>query len=359
MSDLTHSDDEAISSYLDGEATPDEIALIEADPELLAGVQEFESAAELLSTPVTPLPQSDVDRLINNALAQSSTSDRITDLTAVRAGRIFQPQRLAAVAATLLILAGAVGALIAFNSDNGEMAFGDTGDDSATAASDFADEYRQMPEADMGPSDDSGDDTADSSDDMADEASAADMDEMGDYAGDDMAEEEMAEEEMAEGDAASTEPSTPVATLPSDEQSDERETSESGQVPTISYRLLDLKIAESYETLDELIQQTSNRWQELVAAGASVVPQVADEQGIAEQALADALCGQTLRAYIDTLDHSAGSGGISVGETTIAGTPTTGTPLTIVAVELSVDTAILLSAGEPDCDVDQLASFGP
>ena len=326
MSDPTPSDDELISSYIDGEATLDEVARIQADPELLARVQEFEAAKDLLSSPVPPLPESDVDRLIDNALWQSTTSDRITDLSAVRAMRTFSPQRLATIAATLVLLAGVVGALIALNSDSGDE-IASTSADSSEMADDYVGD-----DGDDSAMAESGDDMAESPEEMADAMPESDMAESDES---DMAEPDDSGQSVADDQTAAT---TTVATV------DSRR----------SYRLLTLEIAESYETLDELIVHTTNQWRELVDAGATLVPQVIEEQGIAEQALADAPCGQRLHAYIDTLDHIAGSGGISVGETTIAGAP-----LTVVVVELSIDTAVLLTAGEPDCAINNLARFSP
>ena len=349
MSDLTPSDDELISSCLDGEATLDEVARIQADPELLARVQEFENAKGLLSTPVPPLPQSDVDRLISNALAESATSDRVTDLSAVRASRMFNPARLATIAAAFLLLAGVVGALFALNNaGTGDMTTSGSADDYA-ADSDYADDYAG----------DDGDDMAESAadyagDDIAESAADGETAEAMPEADDDMADEpadgdDMAEEDAEDPAATFAEPSRTVAVVGPDGEDAEHEAA-----PTMTYRLLNLEIAESYETLDELIDHTAEQWPELVDAGATVVPQVIEEQGIAEQALADVRCGQRLHAFIDTLDHIAGSGGISVGETTIADTP-----ITIVVVELSFDTAELLAASEPNCAIDQLASLGP
>ena len=339
MSDPTPSDDELISSYIDGEATLDEVARIQADPELRARIQEFEAAKDLLSSPVPPLPESDVDRLIDNALWQSTTSDRITDLSAVRAMRRFSPQRLATIAATLVLLAGVVGALIALNSDSGDE-IASTSADSFEMADDYVgDDGDDMAEDDS--------DMADSGDDMAEAMPESDMAEA-------MPESDMAEDDsdMAESGDDMAEPNDSGQSVADDP------TASTSTVAAVdlrrSYRLLTLEIAESYETLDELIVQTTSQWRELVDAGATLVPQVIEEQGITEQSLADVPCGQRLHASIDTLDHSAGSGGISVGETTIAGAP-----LTVVVVELSIDTAVLLTAGEPDCAVNNLATLSP
>ena len=350
MSDPTPSDDELISSYIDGEATLDEVARIQADPELLARVQEFETAKDLLSSPVTPLPESDVDRIIDNALWQSTTSDRITDLSAVRAMRTFSPQRLATIAATLVLLAGVVGALIALNSDSGdeiastsadssEMAddyVGDDGDDIAEDDSDMADSVDDM--ADDG-------DMAESGDDMADSMPESDM---ADYDGDDMAEDDsdMAElndsgQSVADDQTAAT---TTVAAV------DSRR----------SYRLLTLEIAESYETLDELIVQTTNQWHELITTDFTepTVPQ--DEEGyeLSEQALAAAPCGQSLLTFMHAIPDIDGVDTLRISETTINGIPITIAVLVLTG-DHSPDTAALLTASEPTCTVSQIATLSP
>ena len=321
MSDPTPSDDELISSYIDGEATLDEVARIQADPELRTRIQEFETARDLLSTPVTPLPESDVDRLIDNALWQSTTSDRITDLSAVRAMRSFNPQRLATIAATLVLLAGVVGALIALNSDSGDEIASTSAD-----SSEMADEsMSEMTETTWRPSD-----MADSEDDMADDGDMAES-------GDDMA-EAMPESDMAESDESDmAEPDDSGQSVADDQ------TAATTTVATVdsrrSYRLLTLEIAESYETLDELIVHTTNQWRELVAPDFAgfLVPQVIEEQGNeqTEQALAD----DSMRTETPSRLHRtpwtdiAGSGGtLSVGETTIAGIA-----ISITVVVLTVD----------------------
>ncbi len=344
MTDPTHSDDEIVSSYLDGEATLDEVARVQADPELLAEVQEFEAVAELLSTPVAPLPQSDVDELIGNALDQSATSDRILDLSAIRASRIFAPQRLATIAAGVLLLAGAVGALIALNNSGTDDEMNVSFADSSEAADDSVGDDGDMAfDSDM-PAD--GDDMAEGMPDSADMAEAIpeSADTAGEYSED--AGDDMADSEQGVADDQ-TEATTTVAAV------DTRR----------SYSRLNLEITDSYESLDELIDHTTRQWREIVGAEAPPVPPVIDEQDpaqqdLAEQDLADVRCAQHLHAYIDTLDHSLDSGGISigisVGETILANTLTT-----IVVVELSADTAALLATAEPGCAVNQLASLGP
>lgn len=372
MNDPTPTDDELISSYIDGEATLDEVARIEAAPALRARVQEFQTAKDLLSAPVPPLPGNDVDRLIDKALAQSAASDKITDLAAARGARSLRipglggiarlgsSQRLATVAATLVLLAGVVGAVIALSSDSGDEMFASTSDDSAETA----DEYLGDEMADDGddfdhPMDAPGYDS--DAEELADWARKAETAEAGEP--DSHAEAGPVEsDEMTAEDDDMTAADDPADDSADDDMGDfadslhseqgvSDETSE-GSAARMSYRPLDLEIAEHYEALDALIDHTAEQWRELVAAGATAIPQVAEEQGIAEQSLADAACGQELRSYIDALDHSVGSGGISVGETIIADSATTA-----VVVELSVNAAEVLTAADPDCEIVRLATL--
>lgn len=330
MTDPTHPDDEAISSYLDGEAALDEVARIEADPALLAEAQELGAVVELLSTPVEPLPDADVDRLIDMALDQNSTTSGITDLAAARARHTFTPQRPAAIAAALLILAGAVGALIAFNSNGDEVMSASTiADSAADMAADMADDSfadtpdmaQAMPEINV----------------MADEGSDEEYDEPTD----------------APGDTSDSEESADWAQRGELDQNGETESilgDDTAEATTTTYHLLDIEIADSYPTFDEFIAQTRRGWQELIAAGATTDPDAVIEPGIAEQALAELPCGQT---YIDTFDRVGWDDMIDVSATIVAGTPVT------VVVQTSVDTVELLAAAEPDCDVTLLATLTP
>ena len=351
MSDPTPSDDELISSYIDGEATLDEVARIQADPELLARIQEFEAAKDLLSAPVPPLPESDVDRLIDSALWQSTTSDRITDLSAVRAMRRFNPQRLATIAATLVLLAGVVGALIALNNsgtgdemsastagDSSEMAdesFGDDGDDMAESGDDMAD---AMPESDMA--------DAMPESDMADAMPESDM------------ADAMPESDMAEDDSDMTEPYDSEQSVADDPTA--ATTTVAAADPPRIHRLLNIEIAESYQTLDELIDHTADQWRELVAADFAgfIVPYDEEDHESTEQALAATPCGQSILTYMYAMPDIDGVDGLRISETTINGIPITIAVLGLSG-DLSPDTAALLTASEPTCTVEQLATLSP
>ena len=344
MSDPTPSDDELISSYIDGEATLDEVARIQADPELLARVQEFEAAKDLLSSPVPPLPESDVDRLIDNALWQSTTSDRITDLSAVRAMRRFNPQRLTTIAATLVLLAGVVGVLIALNNSGAGDEIASTTADSSEMADDYVG--------------DDGDDIAEDDSDMAD--SVDDMAESEDDMADSMPESDMAEDDsdMAEDDSDMAEPNDSEQSVADDPTAS---TSTVADVyPRRTYSLLNIEIAESYESLDELILHTADQWHELITTDFTepTVPQ--DEEGNeqTEQALAATPCGQSLLTHMYAMPDIDGVGTLRISETTINGIPITIAVLVLTG-DHSPDTAALLTAGEPTCTVEQLATLSP
>lgn len=63
------SDEELVSAYLDGEATSDERARVEADPRLLALVESYRAAAQAVGSPVMPLDQPRRDAMVIAALA--------------------------------------------------------------------------------------------------------------------------------------------------------------------------------------------------------------------------------------------------------------------------------------------------
>ena len=353
MSDPTPSDDELISSYIDGEATLDEVARIQADPELRARIQEFEAAKDLLSSPVPPLPESDVDRLVDNALWQSTTSDRITDLLAVRAMRRFSPQRLATIAATLVLLAGVVGALIALNNSGaGDEIASTSGDSSEMADESFGDDGDDMAEDMAASEDDMADDSdmADSVDDMADDSDLAES-------GADMA-EAMPESDMAENDSDLAEPYDSEQSVTDDPTA--ATTTVAAADPPRIHRLLNIEIAESYQTLDELIDHTADQWRELVATDFAgfIVPE--DEEGNeqTEQALAAIPCGQSLLTHMYAMPDIDGVDTLRISETTINGIPISIAVLVLTG-DHSPDTAALLTASEPNCTVSQIATLSP
>ena len=190
MTDEPDSVDELISRYLDGEATEAEITRVEGDPSLLARAESMRAAIEAVAAPVE-IPVADLDRIRALALAESGTTEQVTDLMAAgaaRAERLQRRNRIMAVAAAFVLLAVGV---VAVRSLPGV----DSDDDASTDAATSAD-------ADDDGSDDSGDS---GDDDMADESEALattadDADDMAEE-DDDMAEDMAAAEDLADEDA--------------------------------------------------------------------------------------------------------------------------------------------------------------
>jgi hypothetical protein len=115
--DPTFDDDELVSAYVDGEATPEEVAAVEADPHLLARVEVLRAVARAVaSAPVAPAPEDARETSIAAALAAAGSHAEVTDLAAVRARR---PLRVLSIAAAVLIaLAIGAGLLAQANRDS-------------------------------------------------------------------------------------------------------------------------------------------------------------------------------------------------------------------------------------------------
>ncbi len=175
MSDERLYQDELVSAYLDGEATPAEIAEVEASDALLARVEELRAVRDAVAEVVAPLPADRQDDLISAALgvADAQAAARVE----AKVVPLRRPQRLLlAMAAAVAVLAAVVGTgLIASRS-------GDESEEFASVASTVDD----AAPAEMA-----------AAEPMAEEAPAADEEPMAEM---DMeaAEEAMAEEAPAE-----------------------------------------------------------------------------------------------------------------------------------------------------------------
>ena len=195
MSDEQLRADELVSAYLDGEATPAEIAEVERSDALLARVEELRAVRDAVAEPVAPLPADLRDDLIGAAL-QVADDEAAARLEA-KVVPFRRPQRLLlAMAAAVILLAAVVGTgLITSRGD-------DEADTAATAADAPAAEMAAEPMADAAPSDDMA---------MAEEEAMAGT-EMEAAAGA-MAEEPVAEEKAME-EAAPEAAMAPEATVP-------------------------------------------------------------------------------------------------------------------------------------------------
>lgn len=123
--------DELASAYLDGEATPEEAALVEGDPRLQALVEELQAVRDLVTAPVE-LPSDEVrDQMIAQALAHRAPVVSLDK--ARRRLRAIPPQARVILAAAAVVAAIAVAGVTLFDqtdrSDDDMM----VADDSAPA----------------------------------------------------------------------------------------------------------------------------------------------------------------------------------------------------------------------------------
>ena len=152
MSDGSLRRDELVSAYLDGEATPAEIAEVEGDDALLARVEELRAVRDAVAAPVPSLSAEQRDQLISAALGEAD-AEAGARLEAKIVPR-HRPQPLfLAVAAAVLLLAAVVsaGLLGSGGSDDTEMATEAPSMAEAAAPAEMADE--PMAEADMATAD--------------------------------------------------------------------------------------------------------------------------------------------------------------------------------------------------------------
>lgn len=145
--------DELLSAYIDELADPDEVQLIEADPELMARADTLRGAARLVGTPVTQPDAAAVDAAVAAALEQSRTAANVTAL-AGRPRRQSRIMKIAAAAAVVavLFLAGAVLLAIEDGDSGGDdvAATFDGDGDGAAASTAPATEEELLEESDSG-----------------------------------------------------------------------------------------------------------------------------------------------------------------------------------------------------------------
>jgi hypothetical protein len=107
-------DEELASAYLDGEATADEVARVERDPELLARVEQLRTVHLLVAAPVPARGPAERDRAIAAALDARPTGAVVDLLAAARARRRL---RVLSVAAAIVLAVGAFGILVRSSSE--------------------------------------------------------------------------------------------------------------------------------------------------------------------------------------------------------------------------------------------------
>ncbi len=267
MSDEQLRADELVSAYLDGEATPAEIAEVERSDALLARVEELRAARDAVAEPVSPLSADLRDDLIGAALgvADAEAAARLE----AKVVPLQRPQRLLlAMAAAVILLAAVVGTgLIA---SRGGDDYADTAADAPAAA-----EMAAEPMADAAPSDDMA---------MAEEEPApAEEPEEEPMAGMDMetADEAMADEPVAEEPVAEEEAmaeAAPEATVPPATTTVAAATTAPAATTTIaaaaadesdeapSEQVVDLGL---FESLEALLEDVAASWSAALDDGAT------------------------------------------------------------------------------------------
>lgn len=137
--------DELVSAVLDGEATDDEVARVEADPTLRARRDELGRVAAAVASPVTPASAADRDRAIAAALAVAdgvpapSEDAEVVDLRTARDRRRRTYQVAGSVAAVVLAAVLAVPLLSSRDDDSRDAAFQEVGSATSGDAADTDD----------------------------------------------------------------------------------------------------------------------------------------------------------------------------------------------------------------------------
>ncbi|MDE0613435.1 MAG: hypothetical protein OXI32_03370 [bacterium] len=132
--DLTPQEmDELASAYLDGEATPEEVALVEGDPHIQALVEELRAVQDLVAAPVEAPSDEVRDQMIARALDHRAPVVSLD--TARRRLRAVPPQARVILAAAAVIAAIALVGVTIFERQGDEFA-DDDGMASAPAMAD-------------------------------------------------------------------------------------------------------------------------------------------------------------------------------------------------------------------------------
>lgn len=143
--------DELTSAYLDGQASPDEMARVESDPELRAEVASIQALAERLADEIPPVDgqvraqhlsagMAAFDDLFSS-VSDTSSTDELSQRREARASRSGLPSWLSA-AAVLLLVVGGIGWIASQSGSNdsetasveADAADEDTAADSAAAS---------------------------------------------------------------------------------------------------------------------------------------------------------------------------------------------------------------------------------
>lgn len=335
MPDLPISDDELLSSALDGElSASDQAALTErlaVEPALAERYALLSQAEALAATPVTPLSSTDRDRLIDAALAASATEGNITDLAAAGARRSAWRRRGITIAAAAAALVLAVPAGIAINNASD--------DDYDTALSSAADTSADEP------ADDS--DAGDGNDSAASEERAFDT------AADQMPTDDApAESDMSPAyDIPATSVEEIAAATGGDEDGFALDLDQNGLLQLSDFEGLD-GLALGYSSSTELNSEVAFRWSGYVENAVENEPNDISEVPQGRLAVETALFAANLGGCpdvllsLDALDYEGTVTGVSFADAILQGEA-----VTVVVVQVEDGTAWLVLIDQNSCEI--------
>ncbi|MXV99737.1 MAG: hypothetical protein F4126_06930 [Acidimicrobiaceae bacterium] len=260
MSDEQFREDELVSAYLDGEATPAEIAEVEQNDALMARVEQLRSVRDAVAAPVAPMPAERREQMISAALAVADAENaqrREARIVPIRRRR----ETLLAVAAAAILLAAVVSAgLIASRGgdESAEMAADAPAADAGVEATAAA-----PAEADMAMADDSADyemaaepmpeeEPMAEQEPMAEEALAAAAADAEGTVDPEVVAELQAEMAAAEAESAMETPVEDAADAPTASAEEERRTADEAAVPVVDLG--------AFENLESLFDTVTARW---------------------------------------------------------------------------------------------------
>ena len=277
MSDEQFREDELVSTYLDGEATPAEIAEVERNDALMARVEQLRSVRDAVAAPVAPMPAERREQMISAALAVADAENaqrREARIVPVRRRR----ETLLAVAAAAILLAAVVSAgVIASRGGDDEAEMAAATDDSADMAAEApaavagVEATTAVAEADMAVAEDTADyemaaEPMPEEEPMAEEEPLVELDAaMAEMAAEEPDEAAIAELEAAlaaaEAESAMEAPAEEAADVPTASAEEERRTAEEAAVPVVDLG--------AFEDLESLFDGITVRWSAALEDGAT------------------------------------------------------------------------------------------
>jgi len=128
-------DDEIVSAVLDGEATDEEVARVDADAALTARLGELRAARDAIAAPVSLPSPADRDAAVAAAMTES-VSAKVRPVVDMRDRRRRRALRVASIAAALLIVVGIASAIAALSSRDDHKAKSAAGTEASVAPKD-------------------------------------------------------------------------------------------------------------------------------------------------------------------------------------------------------------------------------